>query len=51
MSDTLRNPRAYLQKRVALLALDLNVSAEGEPLWSSTRVSNLVVAPVIRVSP
>lgn len=55
MTDSLTDPRAYLQKRVSLfsgvmfvffgvlLAFDLLSTAEGEPLLSSTRVAHLVV--------
>ena len=55
MVDSLTDPRAYLQKRVALftgvtfvffallLALDFATPAEGEPLISSTRIASMVV--------
>ncbi len=54
MTDTLKDPRAYLQQRVALfagvawvffaamLATDFAFPAEGEALFSSTRVASLV---------
>ena len=56
MTDTLKNPRAYLQKRVALftgvswgfftvvLLVDWAAPAEGESILSSTRVASLVMA-------
>lgn len=57
MFDTLRNPSAYLQRRVALFArvaaqffgvmwvVDiLSPSAPGESLWSSTRLATFTVA-------
>lgn len=55
MNETLQDPRAYLQQRVALfsgvsvvffaamLALDFASPAEGEPIFSSTRVASMAV--------
>ena len=55
MSDTLRDARAYLQTRVArftgvacvfftlFLVADLAVPAEGEPIYSSSRLASLAV--------